>query len=184
MRPWCSVVLDETVHITLNNSHHTLFNVLREHNLVIVLNCYHFNSKAASAETNILTSCPLRNLPVWSSLQLTSHFFATLSVSPLTSYFILLCHCSRYFFCQEVKLKNAVIAMKVLFRNNVLDQNASWHDDILTPCKDDLRCCDVHCVTLEYDIRLSLTQYLPSSDLGYQSVVGLFSGLWRISCLI
>lgn len=25
VRPLCSVILDETVHITLNNSHHTLF---------------------------------------------------------------------------------------------------------------------------------------------------------------
>lgn len=64
---------------------------------------------------------------MWSSLQLASNFFATLCISPLTNSFIVLYRCSRYFFlfCQEVKLKNVVIAVKLLFRNNVLNQNAS-----------------------------------------------------------
>lgn len=98
VRPLRSVVLDETVHITIIIHTILCLNALREYNLAIVLNCYHFDSKDASAETNIPTSCLLKNLLLWSSLQLTCDFFVCYSFYfSLTSYFFLLYHCSRYF---------------------------------------------------------------------------------------
>jgi len=130
----CLMVLDEMVHITVNNlviSCHSL-NLLRECHLVIVLfYCSLFFSKDASAERDFLTSPPYKNIPLWSNLPLTCSFFCYsfhCSFNKLFYSFVTVVGIFAFSFCtcKEVKFKNAmIVAVEVFFRNSVLNQNYS-----------------------------------------------------------